>query len=306
LFFAKLSNPTEQNAADLRITSNRFDQAALQRLHKNAWFKNAMALGQPCRTRTDSSAGGQTLKLASQKGEGKMSVQDTVVNAVDPDGKWLYRVGGISALAIGIGYIILIALYFPLGAPPSGAEPRLAFLAGNTAEWWAILGLSVLTDFLFVPLVLALYLALKGINRNAMLVATACVGLFVVLDLAITWTNYAALITLSGNYAAATTDAQRATFVTAANYPTAVLESSLLFIYNTLTLSAGILITGLVMRKGIFNKGTAYLGLATGIFGIIAVVGSLFTSALGVTIYLASALTTIWALFVGYRLYRLG
>jgi len=35
-------------------------------------------------------------------------VQDTVVNAVDPDGKWLYRVGGISALAIGIGYIILI------------------------------------------------------------------------------------------------------------------------------------------------------------------------------------------------------
>jgi hypothetical protein len=31
-----------------------------------------------------------------------------------------------------------------------------------------------------------------------MLVATACVGLFIVLDLVVTWTNYAALITLSG------------------------------------------------------------------------------------------------------------
>ncbi|MGB8212416.1 MAG: DUF4386 family protein [Anaerolineales bacterium] len=235
-----------------------------------------------------------------------MSVQKAAVNAVDPDGKWLYRVGGISALALGIAYIIIIALYVPMGTPPSGAEARLANMAGHTTLWRAILGLSVLTDFLFVPVALSLYLALKGINRNAMLLATTCVGLFIVLDLAVTWTNYAALILLSGSYAAATDAAQKTVIVAAANYPAALLGSSLLFVYNSLTLAVGILITGLVMRKGVFSKATAYLGLVTGILGVIAVVGSLFVSFLSVVIVLASVLTTIWAFFVGYRLYGLG
>ncbi|RPI93798.1 MAG: hypothetical protein EHM40_08660 [Chloroflexi bacterium] len=196
------------------------------------------------------------------KREEEMGVPKTMVDAVGPDGKWLYRVGGLSALVLGIAYIVIIALYIPIGAPPSGAEAWLTYLAGHTTAWWAILGLSVLTDFLFVPVALSLYLTLKGINRNAMLLATACVGLFVVLDLAITWTNYAALITLSGHYAAATNDTQRAVFVAAAIYPSAVLESGLLFVYNTLTLSVGILVTGFVMlirnlqqEYGLFGSG---------------------------------------------------
>jgi hypothetical protein len=235
-----------------------------------------------------------------------MSVQTMMVNRADPDGKWLYRVGGISALVFGLAYIVIIALYVPVGAPPSGAEARLTYVAGNTTLWWAILSLSVLTDFLLVPVALSLYLALQGINRNAMLVATAFVGLFIVLDLALTWTNYALVITLSRNYAAATNDAQRAVFVAAATYPAAMLESNLLFVYNTLTLSIGILMIGFVMLKGIFSKTTAYLALVTGILGIVAVVGPFFVSALSATIIIASVLTTIWILFVGYRLYRIG
>ena len=236
-----------------------------------------------------------------------MSAQKMMVNAVDPDGKWLYRVGGISAIVFGIAYIVIIGVICSHGSSSRVAPRRgSAYIAGNTTAWWAILGLSVLTDFLLVPVALSLYLALKGINRNVMLVATACVGLFVVLDLAITWTNYASLIALSGNYAAAANDAQRAVVVAAAIYPSTVLESNLLFVYNTLTLAVGILMTGLVMLKGIFSKSTAYLGLLTGILGIVSVVGSFFASSLSVTIIIASVLTTVWVLFVGYRLYRLG
>jgi hypothetical protein len=235
-----------------------------------------------------------------------MSAQKMMVNAVDPDWKWLYRVGGISALVLGLAYIIIIALYVAAGAPPKGAEALLKYLAGNQKIWWGILGLSALTDFLFVPVTFSLYLALKGINKSAMLVATACVLLFVVLDLGITWVNYAVLITLSGNYAAAANDAQRAIFVAAANYPSAVLESALLGVYIILVPGLGFLITGLVMLKGIFSKTTAYLGLASGILGILSVMGPLFVSSLSVAIIIASALSTIWVLFVGYRLYRLG
>ena len=69
-----------------------------------------------------------------------------------------------------------------------------------------------------------LYLALKRVHRSAMLVATAFVGLFVVLDLAVTWSSFAALLTLGGGYAAAANDVQRAAYVAAANYPSAVLS----------------------------------------------------------------------------------
>jgi hypothetical protein len=92
-----------------------------------------------------------------------MSVQKMIVNEVDPDGKWLYRVGGISALILGIGYLITIPLYVVVGAKPSGVEAGLMYLAGNQTVWWAILGLMVFTDFLFIPVAFALYLALKMI-----------------------------------------------------------------------------------------------------------------------------------------------
>ena len=234
-----------------------------------------------------------------------MSAQNMTADGVDADAKWLYRVGGIAAIVLALAYFVIIALYVPMGAAPDEVEPKLAFLAANTAAWWAILGLSVLTDFLFIPVALALYLALKGINRNAMLLATAFVLLFVILDLALTWPNYGALITLGGHYAAAN-ETQRAVVVAAATYASVVLDSDLLATYIILVPGIGILIASLVMLKGVFNKATAYLGIATGILGIVSVVGPIFVSALSATYIIASLLTTIWVLLVGYRLYRLG
>jgi hypothetical protein len=235
-----------------------------------------------------------------------MSAEKTMVHAVDADGRWLYRVGGVSALLLGLGYIVTIPLYVYAGAPPHGAEAWLTYLAGKTTEWWAILALSVLTDLLFIPLALALYLALKGVNRSMTLLATTFVGLFVVLDLAVTWSNYAALITLGERYAVATTDAQRATYVAAAQYPAAVLASTLEAVYSILVLSLGMLLLGLVMLKGGFGKATATVGALTGLLGVVSVVGPFVLPALSAAIIAASALTTIWVLLVGFKLLRLG
>jgi hypothetical protein len=221
-------------------------------------------------------------------------------NAVDTDVKWLYRVGGITAVVLGAAYITIIPLYAHVGAPPSGGEAWLKYLAGKTTVWWGILGLSVLTDFLFVPVALSLYVALKGVNNSAMLVATAFVGLFVVLDLAVTWSNHASLLMLGAGYAAASNDAQRAAYVAAANYAAAVLASRLAIVYAIVTLSSGILITGVVMLKGIFSKTTAYLGLITGILGIAALTG------VSAIIIMNALFATVWVLFVGYGLFRLG
>jgi hypothetical protein len=125
-----------------------------------------------------------------------MSVEKPTVASADVDQKQWYRVGGIAALVLGISYIIIVLLYAHVGPPPFGGEAWFKYLPEKTTVWWSILGLSVFTDFLFVPVAFALYLALKGANRNAMLLATAFVGLFVVLDLAVTWSHYASVLIL--------------------------------------------------------------------------------------------------------------
>lgn len=228
------------------------------------------------------------------------------VIVVDPNAKWWFRAGGISAIVLGISYIIITAVYALGGALPKGAEESLKYLAGHTTAWWVILGLSVLTDFLFVLVALSLYIALKEVDRNAMLVGSGLLILFAILDLAVTWPNYSSLITLSGNYAAATSDAQRAIFVGAASYASAVLTSSLFAVYAILVPSLGVLIIGLVMLKSTFGKVTAYSGLSSGILGVVAVVGPFVISVLGIFAVFSSVLTTVWVLLSGYTLCRLG
>ena len=227
-----------------------------------------------------------------------MSTPVSLAGTTEMDGKWLYRIGGLSALFIGAAYVVIIFLYAQVGAPPIGGEAWLLYLAGKTSGWWAIIGLSVLTNFLFVPVALALYGTLKSVNRTAMQVAVACVGLFVVLELAVNWSSYAALVMLSGDYAAAANDLQRAAYVAAANYPSAVIASPLALVYAIGTLSFGFLIIGFVMLRGVFNKITAYLGVITGVLGLAAVAG------LSVAVILNAMFATVWLLLVGYRLYR--
>lgn len=216
----------------------------------------------------------------------------------------LLQAGGLSGIAIGIGYIAVVALYVPMGASPAGAQAKLEYIAANTHSWWAILWLSVVTDLLFLPLAASLYTALEQYNKYAMLLAAACLTLFVVLDLALTWPNYAALITLSGAHAQAA-ESQKAALLAVADYPARIVESTLLFFYNSLIPSAGILAAGLVMRQGPFGKPTAYLGILTGILGIVSVLGPIFLSALSATIILTSVLTTVWVLMAGIRLLTL-
>ncbi|HET8549096.1 MAG TPA: hypothetical protein VFL57_13860 [Bryobacteraceae bacterium] len=80
-----------------------------------------------------------------------MSVEKTTVHAVGLDQRQCYRVGGIAALVIAIGHIIIFPLYAHVGAPPNDGEAWFGYLPGKTAVWWAILGLSVFTDILFLP-----------------------------------------------------------------------------------------------------------------------------------------------------------
>lgn len=233
-----------------------------------------------------------------------MNVQNMIVNAVDPDGKWVYRVGGISAFVLVIGYFATFPLYASAGISPAGAEAQLRHYAPHLTEWWAILWIMVFTDLLYVPVWLGLFQALKGIGRYLLILALVCKGLFVVLDLVVTWPNFAALYTLSANYVSAT-DIQKVALIAAAGYPSAVLDSPLLRIYAILIPSLGTFLSGFVMLKGVFHKGVAYLGFAVGVTGILAAVGPFFTDALATMHIINALLATFWFLAVGWKLYKL-
>jgi len=236
-----------------------------------------------------------------------MNAKNMMVNTIDQDGKWIYRVGGISALVLGIGYLLTfpVVIVYAGGFPPPGVEEKLVFFAEHAAEWWATTALMVFTDLLYVPIFLALYQALKGINKYMMVLALACEGLFVALDLAITWTAYSSLTTMGDVYAAATSDAQRAIIVAAAGYPSAITDSPLLSFYVGFFPALGLLLTSLVMRKRIFNKVLAYTGVIAGVFGILAGIGPLFISDLETAQYINAGLAMIWFLLVGFKLYKL-
>jgi hypothetical protein len=71
---------------------------------------------------------------------------DSDIDATGREQKQFYRVGGIAALVLAVGYVVIFPLYAKVGAPPSGGEAWFRYLAGRTTVWWIILGLSVFTD----------------------------------------------------------------------------------------------------------------------------------------------------------------
>lgn len=227
--------------------------------------------------------------------------------AVDANDKWFYRLAGSCAIVLVVGYFLTFPVYGWVGNPPaSGVEAQLTYFAQHAAGWWVILFLMVVTDLLLVPIFFGIYLALKHINKGLMLVALAFKAfLFVILDLAVTWTAYSAMVIAGVQYGAATTEAQRATLAAGAAYASAMMASPLVHVYANVLPALGVLFAGVVMLKGVFNKATAYLALAMGVAGILYL-GSFFIDDLAVLAYIAAIVAMFFYLLVGVRLYRLG
>jgi hypothetical protein len=137
----------------------------------------------------------------------------------DTDWRLLYRAGGVAALITAV--LIPLQIIVFITWPPS--------LEGSVTDWFRLfqdnwllgllsLDLLLLVDYiLLVPIVLALYVALRQISASLMAVATA---LYFVAIAAYFASNTAfEMLSLSDQYAAATTDTQRATYLARAGPP---------------------------------------------------------------------------------------
>ena len=223
--------------------------------------------------------------------------------STESDGGSLRRIGGGAAIALAAAYLAIIPIYAFAGPTPTGGEEWLVYLQTRAGLWWAILALSVLTDLLFVPVAFALHAALRRADRTLALLGAAFLGLFAVLDLAVTWANYAALITLSADYASTSDGSQQTALAAAADYANATLPFSLA-VYSIVVPSIGILLLSIAMLRGMFWRVTAIVGIATGALGILATLGSFVVSPLGSAVIVTSLLTIAWLALAGVQLLR--
>ncbi|MEV6237262.1 hypothetical protein [Lentzea sp. NPDC051838] len=198
----------------------------------------------------------------------------------------LRRAGGFAALLLAACYLAITALYVVAGAVPPDEDGAawLAYFADKTLVWTLIVFLSVLTDMLFLPVVALV----RELRRSPPLILGAgFLVLFVVLDLAVTWPNYAALIRMSSL-------PDQASPAAAATYASSVLGSGLFALYAIGVPALGIALISVELR-GL----TRYAGVVTGVVGVAAVIG------VGVLVIIVSVLTIAWVALVGVWLLRL-
>ncbi len=223
----------------------------------------------------------------------------------DSTWKGVYRTGGICLIAAGILILISTTFGYMLGTPPGNNEAYLQSLATHSAVARLNYGSWVFIDVLLIIGTLGLYLALKGVNKNAMLVAAGLVGLFLILDLGITEFNSLTLITLTQSYASATSDAQRAAYLAAENWGLATIPMASFF--SWLGPSAGFFMVAIIMRKSSFGKFTASLGMISNGLGIICSLYFLQPIPI-LSILLTPVLIVygVWHISAGRKLLKLG
>lgn len=215
--------------------------------------------------------------------------------------KPLYRVGGAAAL-LSVGFIAVAVVVFLAWPPPATVLGHFTLLQRNWFRGLLDLDLLMMASYVVLgALYLALYAALRRANPSVMALALMLnlMGLAIYLT-----TNPAfAMLSLSGQYAAATTDAQRSSLLAAGEAVLANSVGTAFDVSYVMGAIAMLLVATVMLRSAIFSKATAYVGLLMGILMIVPATAGTF----GLYLSLVSLVpTVIWLILVARGLFQLG
>jgi hypothetical protein len=168
---------------------------------------------------------------------------------VDQSWKRVYKSGGFSLFAGGaILIIFLLSVFIFRVALPLTPQAVLE----NPKSPVALYLLAALGELLLLPAALGLYLSLKDVNKNYVLIAAASWSIAVTMYL-VSRGQIISLLPISGGYAAATSEALRAAYLVSADQTIKVAN-----IYGNMALmlhQVGAIIMGLVMLRREFTAG---------------------------------------------------
>ncbi len=241
------------------------------------------------------------------------------VHTAVTDEKSLYKIGGAAALICAVMYLIAVVIYIPAyraGPPPGTVLEWFTLFQANPVTGLFFLGLAdIAIMILWGPMALALYSALSRSNRTWSRIATALVFVGIAVYLA---TNTAfSMLSLSRQYAAATTDAQKSIALAAGQAMLAVSEGTGgQYAGMPLVWLAGLIIAVVMLRSKVFSRATAWAGilglgllLASIPFAGYTTTGPMTTvvSAVVAVTYIGGGLLSLaWYILVGRRLLQLG
>ncbi len=240
----------------------------------------------------------------------QLASQTTGPGTADCRWKGLYKIGGVAALIIA-GLLACEIVVFSVWPQPTTVLGYFTLFRSNWLVGLLDLDLlGIVAYILFVPVILALYVALRQWNEAIMAIATA---LFFVGISAFFATNTAfSMFSLSGQYAAATTDVERSMFLAAGQAMFTSFNIGAFQVSYVIVSGAWLMISAVMLRTGVFGRVAAHSGVLAGAtaLGAVAlehtpVIGSLF--ALLVAVYFAAIVFLgIWVVLTGRRLYQLG
>ncbi len=224
----------------------------------------------------------------------------TLRGGFDPSWRRLVWVGGVAALLAAAVWLAGTALAFVSTPPATGGVETLQYIAAHRSLyilkqvlWLAPLGLTMVT-------LLAFYPVLERFDRGMALLAVV-IGV-VAWGISLAWLTTGegspVLVFLSDHFMTATSAAQQAPFVAAAE---ALIATNATPAAPGVLETISILVVSLVALSGGLPRSVAYLGIVTGALGVI---GEALRSALGDAYAVYGILLLVWLVAVGWALLR--
>ncbi|MBI2847813.1 MAG: DUF4386 family protein [Chloroflexi bacterium] len=233
--------------------------------------------------------------------ENVQTKRGAVTGVIDSRWQGLCKAGGVAALTMLVLMIIQIVIY-TISPPPSTVEGYFALFQNSWLLGLLSLDLLYIVDSVLLILIyLAIYIVLRKAGESSMLIAVV-LG---VTGIAAYFASNPAfeMLSLSSQYAAAATEAQRVLFLTAGQAMLETYTGTAFDIYYVLNTIVLFIFSAIMLRSRLFSKASAYLGIAAGV--LMMVPSSAGT--LGLYFSLASLVPwAIWLVLVGRRLLQIG
>lgn len=232
--------------------------------------------------------------------------QVTDAGPADSRWNWLYKLGGAGAL-LTVGLIPIQIIVF-IAWPPPGFQPTsgtviayFTFLHSHKLLGLIDLDLLLIVDqILAIPIALALYVILRRASESFMLIATA-LSLVAITTYLASNTNFS-LLSLSTQYAAGTSEAERSLFVAAGLAMMAIYAGTAFRVSYILGSIAMIIVAAVMLRSNIFSRVIAWVGILASVIGL-----GLYVPKIGLYLaFLSVPFLAIWNILIARRLFQLG
>ncbi|MBN1890787.1 MAG: DUF4386 family protein [Thermoflexales bacterium] len=239
-----------------------------------------------------------------------MTSQVANAETVDSTYQNLYKIGGVAALiaaALVLGDVVVLAIY----PQPNTISDWFMLFPSNSivglVDFW---GLEVPMYLMFIMMFLALYMVLRKINQSLMVIALTFALLGIGVFLATN--NPYSMLSLSNQYATATTDAERSMILAAGQALLSNTNQRAVGGFNMglfLVSAAGLMVSSVMLQSTYFSRSTAFVGILAHGLSLADYLRQALTSSaiVALLVILPNALfLVIWYVLVGRRLYQLG